>query len=228
MSIYLYSGIPGSGKSLHATRTIRDYLKYKKGLVISNYKVVCDERWNGSFKYCENNELQPASLVLWAADWWSSHKFCENGILLVIDECQLIFNSRTWSDRDRLEWIKFFSQHRKYGYKVIFIAQSDAMIDKQIRAVIEYDVVHRKISSFGLVSLVLKVFTFSSWFIAITRYYALNEVIEREFFRYSKKISRMYNSYDTFENKKPAELRSGSAGSFAPESVKSYGYFSQS
>lgn len=217
MSIYLYSGIPGSGKSLHATRTIRDYLKYKKGLVISNYKVVCDERWKGTFKYCENNELQPSSLVFWAVDWWSSHKFCEDGILLVIDECQLIFNSRTWSDANRLEWIKFFSQHRKYGYKVIFIAQSDGMIDKQIRAVIEYDVVHRKIASFGLISVVLKILTFSSWFIAITKYYTMNEIIEREWFRYSKKLSKMYNSYDTFEGvMQPAGARSATAGSYLP------------
>lgn len=201
MSIYLYSGIPGSGKSLHATRTIRDYLKYRKGLVVSNYKVVCNGNWKGTFEHYENNELRPSMLVLRATDWWASHKFKEDSILLVIDECQLIFNSRTWNDNNRLEWIKFFSQHRKYGYKIIFIAQSAEMIDKQIRAVIEYDVTHRKLNSFGIFGFLLKLFTFSTWFIAIRRYYAINEIIDREWIRYSKSLSRMYNSYDTFEGK---------------------------
>lgn len=217
MSIYLYSGIPGSGKSLHATRTIKDYLKIKKGLVISNYKVVCDGRWKGTFKFCENNELLPSSLVLWAADWWNDHQFKEDGILLVIDECQLIFNSRTWNDHDRLEWIKFFSQHRKYGYKVLFIAQSDQMIDKQIRAVLEYDVTHRKLASIGLIGWITKFLTFSTWFLAITRYYAINEVIDREWFRYSKKLAKMYNSYDVFDNGKALEVRSTSSAYALPE-----------
>ena len=37
----------------------------------------------------------------------------------------------------------FFSQHRKLGYRVILVAQFSEMIDKQIRALIEYEYIHR-------------------------------------------------------------------------------------
>lgn len=223
MTIYLYSGTPGSGKSLHATRDIRDYLKYKKCDVISNYGVKVDEKWKGRYHYCPNGELQPASLVLFAVDYWNSgtRRFAEDSLLLVIDECQLIFNSRTWADSDRLNWIEFFSQHRKYGYKIIFIAQSDGMIDKQIRAVIEYEVNHRKIGNFGIFGKLLSV-PFKNLFIAVTRYYTMSERLGAEWFRYSKAIARMYNSYDTFTQARlsPPQPRSG-GGDLSPAVFRS-------
>lgn len=199
MTIYLYSGTPGSGKSLHATRDIRDYLKIRKGLVISNYKVVCNDKWRGGFIYCENKLLRPELLVRVAVDYWSSKpgKFKEDGILLVIDECQLIFNSRTWQDSDRLKWIEFFSQHRKLGYKVIFIAQSDTMIDKQFRAVIEYDVNHRKFGNFGVFGKLVSL-PFGNIFCAVNTYYGSKTRINSEWFRFNKKLARMYNSYNVF------------------------------
>ena len=38
-----------------------------------------------------------------------------------------------------------FSQHRKLGYRVILIAQFDRMLDRQIRSVLEYEYIHRKV-----------------------------------------------------------------------------------
>ena len=32
----------------------------------------------------------------------------EETILLVIDECQLLFNARAWNDKNRAAWISFF------------------------------------------------------------------------------------------------------------------------
>lgn len=200
MTIYLYSGTPGSGKSLHAVRDIRDSLKWKKQLVITNFQVVVDERWKGDYVYCPNDLLRPGSLVLWAVDYWNSGRarFKEDSILLVIDECQLLFNSRSWNDKDRMDWIEFFSQHRKYGYKIIFIAQYDAMIDKQIRSVIEYEVNHRKFGNFGTFGAVLSA-PFGQLFIAVTRYYMMSARLGAQWFKYSKSLSRMYNSYQTFQ-----------------------------
>ena len=86
--------------------------------------------------------------------------------LIIIDEAQLIFNSRDWNGKngDRMQWIKFFSQHRKYGYNIILIAQFDRMIDRQIRSLVEYEVAHMKMSNF------FKFLPFTS-FMAVMRWY---------------------------------------------------------
>lgn len=199
MSILLYSGTPGSGKSFHACRDIRDFLKYKKRPVIANFGVMLDENWKGDFTYKPNSELNPDYLVSFAADTWANREFKEDGILLVIDECQLLFNSRTWSAKDRMDWLEFFSQHRKYGYKILFIAQSDVMVDKQFRVLIEYEVNHRKLGNYGLFGFILKLFLFGEHFMAVRYYYGLNEKLDSTLIRYSKKISAMYNSYKAFE-----------------------------
>lgn len=69
--------------------------------------------------------------------------------LLIFDECHKIWESRTWNRKDRLPWIDFLTQFRKWGYDCILISQSENMIDKQIRAsVIEHKIIHRNVSRF--------------------------------------------------------------------------------
>lgn len=207
MSIYLYSGTPGSGKSLHACRDIYDQLYIKRYPVIANFEVKVKKDVRKGFKCVPNDELHPDKLVLWASDFWNGKKFKEDGILLVLDECQLLFNSRSWNDKQRMDWISFFSQHRKFGYKIIFIAQYDEMIDKQIRSVIEYEVTHRKFGNFGLFGSLFSLLTFSQWFIAITRYYSMSQRLGSEWFRYRKKYAQMYDSYATFNANSKARTR---------------------
>lgn len=72
----------------------------------------------------------------------------ENQTLLVIDEVNEIFNPRSWNKKDRQAWINFFTEHRKYGFKIILIVQADIMIDKQIRSVLQEQVLHRNVSRF--------------------------------------------------------------------------------
>lgn len=202
MTLSIYTGTPGSGKSLHATRDIRDYLKYKKTLVIANFQIRSERKWNGVFEYVKNSDLNTDYLISRAIDFWHGKNFKEDGILLVLDECQLLFNSRSWMDADRMGWIEFLSQHRKYGYKIIFVTQFDQMIDKQIRALVEYEVTHRKFSNFGLFGKVLSMFVPGQPFIAVTRFYSMKQRLGSEWFFYSKRIARMYNSYGKFEQKK--------------------------
>lgn len=211
MTISLYTGTPGSGKSLHATRLIRDTLKIKKQDVISNYGVVCDGKWSGNFNYVPNNQLSVDWLVSYAYDYWNSRSFKEDGLLLVIDECQLLFNSRNWQDANRMQWLEFFSQHRKYGYKVVLIAQNDIMIDKQFRTLIEYEVNHRKAGNYGMFGAILKVLALGELFYCCRYYYMQGQKLDGQFMRFSKKISKMYNSYDTFKMERDADARSASA-----------------
>lgn len=212
MTIYLYSGTPGSGKSYHAARDVRDALKYKKVPVVANCEMDVGQL-GGEFRYVPNSELTPEYLKRYACEWWDGHRFREDSILLVVDECQLLFNSRDWQNARRMEWLEFFSQHRKYGYKVIFIAQFDRMIDRQIRALLEYDVQHRKVSNYGKLGFALRLLLFGEVFYACCRYYPLNQKVGGEWLRYSKRVGRLYNTRATFEQvQQPADAREGAEG----------------
>ena len=57
--------------------------------------------------------------------------------MVIIDECQIIFNCRDFGRKDRGAWVTLFSQHRKLGFNFILITQNDRMLDKQIRALVE-------------------------------------------------------------------------------------------
>jgi hypothetical protein len=64
-------------------------------------------------------------------------KYCEGSGLLILDEAQLIFNARKWEKN--MEWIEFFTQHRKLGWNVMMIAHTIEMIDAQIRPLAEFE-----------------------------------------------------------------------------------------
>lgn len=196
--IYLYTGSPGSGKSYHVAKDIYNRLtrhKYKR--VIANFKVDVNKikKCKGEFIYKDNSELTVEYLIEYAKQ---NHKEgIENQTLLIIDEAQVKFNSRDWQIKrnERMEWIEFFSQHRKLGYNIIMITQFDRMIDRQIRSLVEYEVKHRKVNNYKFAR-IIPVTTFA----AITYWYGVNEKIETEFIFYRKKYSRIYDSYSIISN----------------------------
>lgn len=212
--IYLFSGTPGSGKSYDATREIYEKLnRPHPKLVVCNYDLSHDMRNYEYYRYVPNDRLTPELLVQLANEWWSTHTFHEDGILLVLDECQLLFNSREWARSDRMGFLEFMSQHRHHGYTIILIAQSDKMIDRQFRALIEYETVHRKLANFGIGGKILSLVTMGNTFGAITRYYGLNERLGVRMFVPRKKILRLYDSYSTFKRTED----SGAGGGIPPE-----------
>ena len=98
--IYLYSGTPGSGKSLHVARDIRDALLYKRRPVVCNFDINSNLRNYASlFSYRPNSDLTPEFLYTYSRQHFAGRPVREDSILLVIDEAQLVFNSRTWQDR---------------------------------------------------------------------------------------------------------------------------------
>lgn len=198
MTISLFSGTPGSGKSLHATRRIRNRLNCKKP-VIANYRLSESVKNFDLFTYCDNQSMTPDFLREYAAEYYKEHKFREDHILLVLDEAQLLFNSREWQRTGRFDWLEFFSQHRKFGYEIIFVAQFDRMIDRQIRSLVEYEFVHRKMGNFGITGKIITLFTFGELFVCVQRFYPLNERIGVTYFKKSKRIFRMYDSYAAFD-----------------------------
>lgn len=196
--IYLYTGTPGSGKSLHAARDIRDYLKYKKLPVVCNFPINEQTKGYEHFTYRDNMHMTPDFLIQYALDYWGDKRVREDWILLVLDEAQLMFNSRNWAQKDRMAWLEFFSQHRHLGYKIIMMVQFDRMIDRQIRSLAEYEYIHRKMGNLGFKGKLIKMFALGELYLCIEKYYPLNEKVGTGCMRAHKSLFALYDSYAMF------------------------------
>jgi zona occludens toxin (predicted ATPase) len=199
--ITLYSGTPGSGKSLHASKRIRQALAARKMTVISNTPINTDlvsrkgKRKIGEFIYKTNAELTVDYLKNYAKE---HHKVGKEGqTLIVIDEAGIMFNSRDFGAFDRKAWLNFLMTHRHFGYNIMLICQLDRMIDRQIRGLVEYHVIHRKVSNFGTIGLMLKLMRIPL-FVAVTQWYGIREKLSADFFFYRKKWGRMYDTMMLF------------------------------
>lgn len=194
--IYLYSGTPGSGKSLHCARTIY-YCLARNEQVICNFSIDLKKvRHPENFHYIDNSELEPEKLIQFSRDLFGDKRVREGAITLVIDECQMMFNARSWDKKGREEWNKFFQLHRHFGYDVILISQFDRMIDRQIRSLIEYEYVHRKVANMGWKGILLSLLMFSPHlFVAVKLWYPMHERVGSEFFRAQKKYYQLYDTY---------------------------------
>lgn len=205
MSVDLYSGTPGSGKSLHLARTITDACnRHKDSIVIANFDVNTTKfKHPNRFNYVPNEELTADFLLFLGKlnisilkEW----KKIENSILLIIDECQILFNARAWNEGGRADWVKFFTQHRKLGYHVILVSQFDLMIDKQIRALIENQYIHRKMSSMGIIALIIKTILRHDAFLVIECYYPLKLKTGQDLLLAKKKYTSIYNTSIIFDD----------------------------
>ena len=203
--IRLYSGTPGSGKSLHNARDI--IVRSQMGEpVIGNFDCNLSKYKRANYTYCPNDKLTPQYLMDYSRQHFKGRRpgaKDEGAILLVIDECQLLFNAREWQQSGRARWLSFFTQHRKLGYDIILIAQFDRMIDRQIRSLIEYEFIHRKMSNFGWQGVLMSLAFGGNAFIAVKMWYPLKEKIGSEIFHARKSLYRIYDSYATFEADEP-------------------------
>lgn len=129
----------------------------------------------------------------------------ENQTLLVIDECQELYNSRSWNRSDRLEWCSFFRQHGKYGYDVYLISQDDKVIDKQIRSILQYEFEHRCLNNYKIMGRITAFMMTGSFkgkaFVCIKRIYGMkakDAKLKSTFFAGQQKFYEFYDSYQTF------------------------------
>lgn len=195
--ISLYSGTPGSGKSLHVAMEIRERAIAGRP-TIGNFEVNLQKYKKAVYVYRPNDQLTPAFLERYSQEYFSKHRFKEGRLLLVIDECQLIFNAREWQQVGRAQWLSFFTQHRKLGYDIILIAQFDRMIDRQIRSLIEYEYIHRKASNYGIGGKIFSLAAGGNLFIAVNMWYPLKLRIGAKFFHAKKRYYSIYDSYGMF------------------------------
>lgn len=187
MTLYCYTGIPGSGKTYHAVMD----MCHCRSACITNVHV------NGipDTAVLPLNEITPEMLMAFSNWWFAEHPYKENSLLLVIDEAQLLFNSRNWNDKSRMGWIAFMSQHRKYGFRIILVTQDFKMIDKQFRSLVEFEVYHTAASSIWLPMRLLAMFGFH--FTCANRRFPNDDsktVIQRDLFHVSRKYYKHYDS----------------------------------
>lgn len=202
--ITLYSGTPGSGKSLHAARDIRDRLKMKNAVTIGNFFVnrscIPPEKRRGVYLYVPNHRLTPERLIAFSRRLarHRGRRLKEGEVVVFMDEAQLLFNAREWQSMGRSGWLSFFTQHRHFGYNIVLVAQFDRMLDRQIRGLIEYDVIHRKVSRAGFLGAFLGLLTRGSLFVMVEKWYPISEKVSSEFFLGSQKLYDIYDSYNYF------------------------------
>ena len=195
--IWFYSGTPGSGKSLNSARAIYyNLFKYKRD-VIANFDINKDvydkKKKKGAFTFISNRDLSAEKLINLSIERGYYQNKKEGQCLVVIDEASIIFNSRNWNSKGRMEWLDFFVHHRKYGYNIIMISQFSGQIDKQIREVFEYEFVHRKLTNYGF----MRLLPFNV-FMVIERAAKFKMKNNTSTFLYSKKYANLYDTYHTF------------------------------
>lgn len=196
--ITLFTGTPGSGKSLHMAERI--YFNLLMGRPTIGNFLFNDSRFKfkkSKYIYVDNSELTSKFLIDFSVSYQKEHGNVKEGFFrLFIDEAQLLFNSRDFSRPDRREWLKFFTLHRHYKYDIILACQFDRMLDRQVRCLVEYEFLHRKLSNFGWRGRLLNFLMFGNMFVSINFWYPLHERLGAEFFRFKKKYA---NCYDTFD-----------------------------
>jgi len=193
--IKIYTGTPGSGKSLHTMRIVIDYLKAGKN-VIANFPIIEEKlkksERKGKFFYVENDDITVRFLYQFKAKYHTNDK--ENQTVLIIDEASIKFNCRESIKKDRLEFCTFFAQHRKFGYSVILVAQNLRQIDRQIRDLVELEIIHRKMNNISI----FRILPFSL-FIAVEKNVSIKQKNEHEMFLYNKRLGSLYDTFYDFK-----------------------------
>lgn len=190
--IQLYSGVPGSGKSCHVASDILRWLR-KGQYVLANFDFDASP-WDDHFiripDYPDCAEVEGIIAGL-------PRERKEHNAILVVDEAQRVWNSRTWTDASRARWLKFFSLSRHVGVDVVLIAQASAMVDKQIRACVQTEVRHMRLAAMGAVPFVLSGFGLLPLCFWVESYYGTRLKVTSGFFLPRKRYWERYDSYDT-------------------------------
>lgn len=189
--ISVYTGFPGSGKSLHAVSLIYAHVK-GKGLVVSNIDLAGFAD-NPYYQYHDFRWFQNVENVKKVA---SEHFNDKIKTMFVIDEAQVIFDSRNWSAQGRMDWNIFFSMHRHYRCNFVLVTQSYQNLDKRIRANVEYQCQHVNIKNATRMSHMFLQFLPDFMFLSNRFYANSKERIGSDWIFCWKKYTRLYNTYD--------------------------------
>ena len=217
--IWIYTGTPGSGKSLHCAKDIM--FKINRGQrVIANFPIneeYLKKKYRRNFLYLPDDELTPHYLFEFAKAFHKEKK--EGQTLIFIDEAQRLFPI----DRNytlKKEWEHFFQLHRHYGYNIILCTQQFSYINKGIRIQAEYEVKHRKINNYRVFGFILGKLCGGALFTSLEYWVGARQCTNQQWFTYRKKFGRLY---DTFGNFKTDYIQTmGDQGSITCLKIYSY------
>lgn len=217
----VYSGTPGSGKSLHLAHLIRNYLRLGKRVIstcdidtdlcfLNPFRVFWINRTGkkpkrikrnkkaDNFTFININEVKPDFLYEYAA---KHHVFAkEHQTLLILDECVAIFSPTVISENIKLwnEWDTFFRKHRHIGYDVILVPQDKKLISRKVLYYCELETKHYNRKHHGFLGFLFSAFLGS--FFSYTKFWrGTKDPLEQGFFTYKPIFGLMYNSYSMFD-----------------------------
>ena len=203
MAVDLYSGVPGSGKSLLVTYRAIDALLENKN-IISNFPMDISyfgKRKRGKFFYTHTDKISVKFLIAFAK--WNHEKKgrCSKKAqtIVIIDEAEIKFNSRLWDARDRMEWIFFFANHRHFNFDFWLVSQSDRMLDRQIRDLIQTEYKCRSITGFGIEGKIIS-FLFGGLFVCVPYDHGTRtKFLMPTFYRLHKRKAAVYDTMHMFD-----------------------------
>lgn len=194
MTIYFFTGTPGSGKTYEAVDKILNNLRLGK-CVYTNIDGMDDPHCQETLKVLAGlDDLQFARQFHHLGN---SREVIENfwdhcpekNSLIVLDEVQKFFSNRDWqAPKNRLfgDWA---STHRHEGYDLVIITQNAERVDSAVRSLTEWNYAFRKINFFG--SLVQTGYLCNIFAGEDTSGHPLKRATRR----YNPKIFRCYQSY---------------------------------
>ncbi|MCX6159723.1 MAG: hypothetical protein NTV87_00095 [Ignavibacteriae bacterium] len=151
MSIWIFDGTPGSGKSQAAVEKVIANLKSGRK-VYSNIDghddPVCleglramsglsDLQFKEKFEFIKPEKSR------------QFYRYVDKGSLIVIDEAHKYFNVRKWADKENNDFFEWASTHRHFGFELLLITIKLSRIDTSVRELAEWTVRYKKTNYFG-------------------------------------------------------------------------------
>ena len=119
--------------------------------------------------------------------------------LLILDDCHHFFNSRTFTANK--EYVTFFANARKYGWRTLLITHSIENIDKQIRTYVEIESRFRNLQKFRVPVLGIPISPIPC-FLIVRRYAGLGpgsgSVHSKDLYFFDKGAARLYDTLERF------------------------------
>ena len=149
--IIMHDGVPGSGKTYDTIRKIIYALKAGR-IVYTNIDGLNDEVCLEylAFHCALTRDQLSQQLIFMTNDqvlcFWT---FAEKGALIVIDEVQKYFNSKSWSSQDNKDFSAWADEHRHDGFDLIMMTPNLKKVDSGVRATMQMRYRYRKVNFFG-------------------------------------------------------------------------------
>ena len=218
----LWSGTPGSGKSLHLAHDVREKLRWGRKVIstcnietsmcfmnhlqeflfnISKGKINLsgyDDR-EKNFYYIPIEMCTPEIFYEFAA---RHHVFGkEHQTIIYFDECVAIFSPTVIGDNKELwnRWDTFLRLHRHLGFDIVLIPQSKRLISRKVIEYAEHEVKHYNRKHHGTLGFFAALFLGGLFSYSVC-WRGEKKPIEQKFFTYKPYYGQMYNSYAMFDS----------------------------